>query len=48
MMLQFQTAEGQKVPVRVTEVKDESIVIDMNHPLAGKDLKFDLKVVSVE
>ena len=48
MMLQVKTPEGRAIPVRVSEVKEESIVIDMNHPLAGKDLKFDVRVVAVE
>ena len=48
MMLQLHTSEGHTIPVRVSEVKENSIVIDMNHPLAGKDLKFDVKVLSVE
>jgi FKBP-type peptidyl-prolyl cis-trans isomerase 2 len=48
MVLQVKTAEGQTIPVRISEIKEESIVIDMNHPLAGKDLKFDVKVISVE
>lgn len=48
MMLQISTPEGQTIPARISEVKEESIVIDMNHPLAGKDLQFDIKVVSIE
>lgn len=48
MMLQVRTSEGREMPVRVSEVKQDSIVIDMNHPLAGKDLQFNVKVVSVE
>jgi FKBP-type peptidyl-prolyl cis-trans isomerase 2 len=48
MKLQMRTPEGQTIPVRVSEVRPQSIIIDMNHPLAGKDLKFDVKVVSVE
>jgi FKBP-type peptidyl-prolyl cis-trans isomerase 2 len=31
----------------VTEVKDEVVVIDANHPLAGKKLIFDLEVVTI-
>lgn len=48
MMLQFTTPDGQTIPARISEVKKESIVLDMNHPLAGKDLQFDVKVVSIE
>jgi FKBP-type peptidyl-prolyl cis-trans isomerase SlyD len=35
-------------PVKVIEVKDDGVVVDLNHPLAGKDLAFDVKVVKVE
>ncbi|MGF1461158.1 MAG: peptidylprolyl isomerase [Leptolyngbyaceae cyanobacterium] len=42
--LQLQTPQGA-LPVRVTEVKDNGVVIDGNHPLAGQDLTFDLTLV---
>jgi peptidylprolyl isomerase len=46
---QLQTMVGeQPVPVTVVEIKEETVVIDANHPLAGKKLIFDLEVVSVE
>jgi FKBP-type peptidyl-prolyl cis-trans isomerase 2 len=35
------------VNVKVVEVKDDVVVIDANHPLAGKKLIFDLEVVSI-
>jgi FKBP-type peptidyl-prolyl cis-trans isomerase SlpA len=43
------TAEGPQGPMVVTvaEVKENSVVLDGNHPLAGKDLIFDLEVVEV-
>jgi FKBP-type peptidyl-prolyl cis-trans isomerase 2 len=48
MILQANTADGKAIPVRISAVKDESVIIDLNHPLAGKNLKFDVKIVSVE
>jgi FKBP-type peptidyl-prolyl cis-trans isomerase 2 len=45
-MLQGQNQFGP-VNVVVTEVKESTVVLDMNHPLAGKKLIFDLEVVSV-
>ncbi len=35
-------------PVTVTEVTDTSVTVDINHPLAGKDLMFDIRVLTVE
>lgn len=46
-MLQMQTPEGNAIPVVVAEVTDESVTLDANHPLAGKDLTFAVEVVSV-
>lgn len=43
--LQLRTPEGA-LPVRVTQVKDDGVIIDGNHPLAGKDLTFDVTLVS--
>lgn len=42
--LQLRTPEGA-LPVRVTDVKDNGVVIDGNHPLAGEDLTFELTLV---
>jgi FKBP-type peptidyl-prolyl cis-trans isomerase SlyD len=38
---------GQSRQVTVKEIKDSSVVLDLNHPLAGKTLVFELKVVDV-
>lgn len=47
MPLVSQTPEGQEMHFTIAEVKDESIVVDGNHPLAGKDLTFEVEVVSI-
>lgn len=47
MMLQTFGPMGPSI-VKVVEIKDDTILIDANHPLAGKKLIFDLEVVGVE
>ena len=48
LQLQMQTPQGQVVPVTVTEVGDEVVTLDANHPLAGQDLTFDVTLVEVK
>lgn len=45
--LQVQQANGQAMPVVVAEVTEEKIVLDANHPLAGKDLTFEIELVEI-
>jgi FKBP-type peptidyl-prolyl cis-trans isomerase SlyD len=40
-------AEGHRMPGIIREVKDETVVMDFNHPMAGKTLNFEVEVVSV-
>ncbi|NBW69869.1 MAG: peptidylprolyl isomerase [Bacteroidetes bacterium] len=47
MQLQLNQPNGQAIPVQITEVKEETITIDANHPLAGKDLNFDIEIVEI-
>jgi len=47
-MLMAGGPDGQEHPVRVHEVKEETVVLDFNHPLAGKTLNFDIKILSIE
>jgi len=46
MTLYGQTPDGQVVAVTVKDFDDKEVTIDYNHPLAGEDLTFDVKVVS--
>lgn len=39
--------QGQQFQVVVTEIKESSVMLDANHPLAGKDLVFDLELVEI-
>ena len=39
--------EGQQVPAQIIEVDDEKVVLDLNHPLAGEALTFDIEVVGI-
>jgi len=47
MGLVSKTPDGQEMNLMVVEVKEETIVIDGNHPLAGKDLVFDIEVLEI-
>lgn len=47
MGLVSQNPDGTQRQLRVAEVHDDHIVVDANHPLAGQDLTFDLKVVGI-
>lgn len=40
--------DGREINLLVVEVKEASIVVDGNHPLAGKELTFDLEVVEIK
>lgn len=45
--LSAKNQEGQEMRLTVTEVKDDAIVVDGNHPLAGKPLNFDIELVKI-
>lgn len=48
MTLQAKTKDGQVFQVIVIEVGPDSVIIDFNHPLAGKILRFKIQVLKVE
>lgn len=47
MALMMQTPEGN-IPVMISEVKADSVILNLNHPLAGKKLIFKIKILKIE
>ena len=47
MPLMMSSASGEQFQVRVDEIKDDVIILDANHPLAGEDLIFDIELVEI-
>lgn len=48
MTLQAQAKNGQQIPVRIVEVRKDVVVMNFNHPLAGKTLNFDVEVIEIK
>ena len=46
-LFEFSNSKGHPVVVRIVEVEGETVTVDANHPLAGKNLNFDVEIVSV-
>jgi FKBP-type peptidyl-prolyl cis-trans isomerase 2 len=47
MPLVMSSASGQQFNVKIAEIKEEIVVLDGNHPLAGEELIFDLELVEI-
>lgn len=45
--LRIDQADGQKIPATVTKVSASSVTLDANHPLAGKNLTFDIELLEI-
>ena len=47
MPLAMSGGNGEQFQVVVTEIKEDSVMLDANHPLAGQDLVFDIELVEI-
>lgn len=47
MPLTLSNQEGQPVPVIIVEIKEDAIILDANHFLAGEELVFDIELVEI-
>lgn len=46
--LTIKQPDGNQIPVVITETKTDAIVLDANHPLAGKDLVFEIELLDIK
>ena len=47
MTIGLSNPQGQQVPARIVHLDDEKVILDLNHPLAGKSLTFEIEVVGI-
>lgn len=48
MVLKLQDQGGRSIPATVVDMTEDNLVIDLNHPLAGRNLTFDITVVDIQ
>lgn len=44
MQIALQDQQGQVIPAKIVKLKDEQVTLDLNHPLAGKDINFEITI----
>ncbi|MCB9672520.1 MAG: peptidylprolyl isomerase [Alphaproteobacteria bacterium] len=47
VQLMAQTPDGHAMPIWIADVDDQHVFIDMNHPLAGQTLHFDIEITAI-
>jgi FKBP-type peptidyl-prolyl cis-trans isomerase SlpA len=48
MVLQATAPDGSKFPAVISAIKGDKVELNFNHPLAGKDLTFKVKILKIE
>ncbi|MBI2658262.1 peptidylprolyl isomerase [Candidatus Woesearchaeota archaeon] len=46
--LMLKGPQGQQLPAEITNIAEDQVTIDLNHPLAGKELNFKLKLIAID
>ncbi|MEA1964053.1 MAG: peptidylprolyl isomerase [Candidatus Aerophobetes bacterium] len=46
--ISVQTQQGRTMSAQVTKIEEDKVTLDLNHPLAGKETTFDIKVMDIE
>lgn len=46
-MIGLKSSDGRQIPAFIAQVNDEQVTVDLNHPLAGKALTFQIEVVGI-
>jgi len=47
-VISFSTPSGDEIPGTIKEVKDDTVTVDFNHPLAGHDVIFEVDIVDIK
>ncbi|HSH43584.1 MAG TPA: FKBP-type peptidyl-prolyl cis-trans isomerase [Arenicellales bacterium] len=47
-LLVMQDQQGNQQQIRLSEIREDTALLDLNHPLAGKTLQFDVRVVDIQ
>jgi peptidylprolyl isomerase len=48
MVLYANGMQGGPVPAKIAEIREDAVVMNFNHPLAGKTLEFEVEIVSID
>ena len=48
LIISFTTPSGEEVPGAIRDIKDDEVVVDFNHPLAGNEIIFDVEILEIK